>query len=246
MRVLPLFAVLLTPLIAVAEPARPAALGQAFDLAGIRLLCEQSAPLIQRGLPPAQQAAVAEAFAADTLCDELAAQVAPKLDASEVPQIEALLSSPLAQRFTAAERSVGETAGAEGLAAYREQLKSKPPRAERLALVQRLDQAAHTSELATLLRYETGKTQALLVLRGRGGQLSEEQLGEQTAKQRDGLRSSSAQAVESFMFYAYRQMPSSDLQDYTTLYEQKPVHTLLEACVEALPRVFAARRAALK
>ncbi|MCY1275752.1 hypothetical protein D9M68_257100 [compost metagenome] len=244
MRCLPLLSLLLLPALTLAEPAQPAALNRAFELAGIRLLCEQSAPLIQRGLAPAQQEQAAQAFAAEALCGELAEQVAGQLDAAEVRQVEALLDSPLAQRFTAAERAVGEDG--EGLAGYRAQLQSKPPRAERLALVQRLDKAAHTTALATLLRYETGKTQALLALRARGGQLSEQQLGEQTAKQLETLRASSEQAVESFMFYAYRQMPSGDLGDYAALYEQDPVRKLLDASLKALPQVFAARRGMLK
>lgn len=247
MRALSLFALLLLPLSSLqAAPATPDQLTEVFDLAGIRLLCEQSAPLIQRGLGEAQQQAVATAFDADTLCDDLAREVAGTLDAGELPQIQALLSSPVAARFTAAERAVGEAEGAEGLAGYREQLKSKPPREERLALVRRLDAAAHTSELATLLRYETGKTQALIGLRARGGQLSEAELAKQTAKQLEALRSSSEQAVESFMLYAYRQMPSADLREYADLYEQDPVQHLLGACVELLPKVFAARRATLK
>ncbi|WP_158592067.1 hypothetical protein [Pseudomonas cavernicola] len=48
------------------------------------------------------------------------------------------------------------------------------------------------------------------------------------------------------MLYAYRQMPSEQLADYPVLYEQAPVSLLLQATVQALPEVFAARRAALK
>ncbi|CAD5106270.1 hypothetical protein [Zestomonas carbonaria] len=245
MRVLSLLSLFLLPFFSLAEPAQPGALKRAFELAGVQLLCEQSAPLIQRGLEPAQQERVAQAFAADLMCADLAQQVAGQLDASEVRQIEALLDSPLAQRFTAAERAVGEPGGTEGLAAYREQLKSRAPRAERLALMQRLDKAAHTTALATQLRHEADKTQVLLVLNARGESLSEPQLDEMTAKQVEVLRNSSRQAVESFMFYAYRQMPSRELSDYTALYEQDPVRKLLDASVKALPQVFAARRKAL-
>ncbi|AYC34859.1 hypothetical protein D3880_21870 [Pseudomonas cavernae] len=246
MRFLLLLPLLFTPLLAQAEPANPGTVLRAFELAGIRLLCEQSAPLIQRGLAPAQQEQVAREFAAEPLCAELAERVAKQLDAAQVRQVEALLASPLAQRFTAAEQVVGEPAGGEGLASYREQLKAKPPRQERLALVDRLDQAAHTTELATLLRYETGKTQALLTLRARGESLSEAALSQQTAQQAETLRASSRQAVQSFMLYAYRQMPSNELSDYAGLYEQDPVRLLLKASVEALPALFAGRRAALR
>lgn len=231
---------------AVAEPSKPAAFEHVFELAGIRLLCEQSGPLIQQGLADAQQKKVAKAFSADALCADLGKRLAPKLTAEQVEQATKVLESPLAERFTVAERGVGEGDGGTGLATYREQLSSKPPRADRIALVRRLDKAAHTTELATLLRYEVGKTQALLALRAKGQDLSEEKLASATAKQVEPLRDSSAKAVESFMLYAYRQMPSGELTDYAALYEQQPVSELLAAAVKELPAVFADRRAALK
>lgn len=246
MRTLVLSLVLLTTASVNAEPSKPAAFEHVFDLAGIRLLCEQSGPLIQRGLSDAQLKQVEKAFTADALCGDLAKRLAGKLTAKQVEQVAAVLDSPLAQRFTVAERAVGEGDGGEGLAKYREQLSSKPPRGERVALVNRLDRAAHTTELATLLRYEVGKTQALLALRAKGQNISEAKLGTETAKQVEPLRVSSAQAVESFMLYAYRQMPSGELTDYAALYEQEPVSQLLTAALKELPAVFAARRAALK
>lgn len=243
MRALTLFSLLFAASLARAEPASPEAFHAAFELAGIRLLCEQSAPLLQRGLPAEQQAQLSQAFAADALCLDLARRIAPQLDAAQLQLVEAALDSPLARRFTAAERAVGESAG---LADYRAQLARQPPRRERLALVRRLDRAAHTTALSALLRYEVGKTQALLALRARGETLDEQALSAQTAAQAQALRASSAQAVESFMLYAYRQLPSAQLAEYAALYEQAPVSTLLEASVQALPEVFAARRATLK
>ncbi len=246
MRALFLLSLVMLATTAQAEPSKPTAFEHVFELAGIRLLCEQSGPLIQRGLQDAQQKQVDKAFNADVICADLAKRLAPKLTAKQLEQASLVLDSPLAQRFTEVERAVGEGSNVEGLANYREQLSSKPPRAERVALVRRLDKAAHTTELATLLRYEVGKTQALLVLRAKGQNLSEGKLSTQTAKQVELLRVSSAQAVESFMLYAYRQMPSGELTDYAALYEQEPVSQLLAAALQELPAVFAARRAALK
>jgi len=229
--------------VARAEPAAPETFGPVFELAGIRLLCEQSAPLLQRGLSTEQQAKLSHAFDADALCLDLAKRIAPKMDAAQLKQVEALLDSPLAQRFTAAERAVGET---DGLANYRTQLAGRPPRQDRLVLVQRLDKAAHTTELSALLRYEIGKTQALLALRARGENLDEQTLSARTQVQAKALQESSARGVESFMLYAYRQMPSEQLAEYAALYEQAPISTLLKASVQELPNVFASRRARLK
>lgn len=240
-----LIALLFTTSLAHAAPPKAEAFTPLFELAGIRLLCEQSAPLLQRGLSDKQQAQLAKVFAADGLCLDLAQRLTSQLDQGQLQQAQSLLESPLAQSFTAAERSVGE-GGAEGLAAYRQQLGKRPPREARLALVRRLDAAAHTSRLATLLRYEVGKTQALLALQSRGESIDENALSSQTKAQEDALRASSTEAVESFMLYAYRQIPSEKLAEYAALYEQPAVAQLLDHSVQVLPELFAARRAQLK
>ena len=243
MRLLYLFALLLTlGLPAQAAPLDPT-LKRALELAGVQLLCEQTPALLQRGMSAAQQKQLAKTFAAEPLCADLAKRVAAELPKEQLSEAVALLDSPLAKHFTEAERAVGADGG---LAAYRKQLAERPPRGERLQLVQRLDKAAHTSELATLLRYEVGKTQALLALRARGESLDEKALSEQTAVQIAPIRASSASGVEACMLYAYRQSPSAQLAEYAALYEQPAVRAVLEASTRQLPQVFAARRALLK
>ncbi|PYC23391.1 hypothetical protein DMO17_12115 [Aquipseudomonas alcaligenes] len=218
-------------------------LARVLDLAGVQLLCAQTAPLLQRGMSAEQQQALGQVFAAGPLCADLGQRVAARLKPGQLDAALKLLDSDLARHFTAAERAVGADGG---LAAYRQQLQQRPPLGKRVELVRRLDKAAHTTELATLLRYEVGKTQALLALRARGGDLDEQALAEQTAAQRAPLRESSAQGVEAFMLYAYRQTPSEQLEEYAALYEQAPLRAVLEASAQALPEVFAARRAKLK
>jgi hypothetical protein len=244
MRFLIVLPLLLSAPLAWAQTPSPQAFNKVFELAGISLLCEQTAPLLQRGLPEVQQAALAKAFTAEALCQDLAKQLVPQFSLEHLQQAQTLLESPLAQQFTAAERAVGENETE--LASYRQQLTSRPPRADRLALVQRLDGAAQTTALATLLRYEVGKTQAVLTLKAQGGSIDEATLSSKTTAQRDALRESSQQAVQAFMLFAYRQTPSEQLAEYAALYEQEPVKGLLSASVQALPKVFAARRAALK
>lgn len=234
-------AFVLSPLAAQADPAE-GDYTRLFRLAGLDLLCEQSAPLAQRGLPEAQQARLGALFEAQALCRDLATAVAARLPAEQARQAETLLDSALARRFTEAERDVGD---GEGLAAYRAQLESRPPRPERLALVRRLDEAAHTTRLAALLRYEAGKTQALASLRARGEALDEATLDTRTAEQAAALERSSAQAVESFMLYAYRQLPSEQVRAYAELYEHPAVKALLDISVASLPALFAERRARL-
>lgn len=242
MRLLTLIPLLFTLGTAQAAEA-PAPLAKVLELAGVQLLCEQTAPLLQRGMPAKQQKQLAQVFAAGPLCADLARQLQRELPKAQLEEALRLLNSPLAQHFTAAERAVGSDGG---LAAYRAQLSERPPRADRLQLVQRLDKAAHTTELATLLRYEVGKTQALLSLRSRGKDIDEKALSEQTAAQVAPLRASSASGVEAFMLYAYRSTPSDQLGEYAALYEQASLRAVLEASSKALPKLFAERRAKLK
>jgi hypothetical protein len=231
--------------LSVAEPASPASLQPVFELAGINLLCQQTEPLLKRGLSAAQQARLGQHFSAATLCQDLAQRVASQLDEQQVQQAQAMLEDERALRFMTLERAVGEEAP-DALSAYRKQLAERPPRGERLALVQQLDQASHTTDLAYLLRYEVGKTQALLVLKGRGQSLSEAELSRQTASQGQALRLSSAEGVASFMLYAYRHVPSAELEAYRQMYQQEPLASVLRLSVAALESTFAARRAQLK
>ncbi|PZP82178.1 MAG: hypothetical protein DI578_09945 [Ectopseudomonas oleovorans] len=244
MRLFLLPLLLLAATTARAEPASAKALLPLFELAGIHLLCEQSAPLVQRGQDETEQKRLAQLFAGEAFCLDLAQRVAARFDAAQGEQARERLDSPLAQRFTAAERAVGEQP--EGLAEYRQRLQEQPPRGARLDLVKRLDAAARTTELASLLRYEVGKTQALLALKARGENLSEAELQAQTQKQADAIRQSSEQAVKTFMFYAYRQMPSDQLAEYAALYEHSSVSQLLAISLEVVPQLFAERREKLR
>lgn len=240
-----LIALLFPAAIAQASPPKAEAFAPLFELAGIRLLCEQTAPLLQRGLEQKQQEQMSDIFAADALCLDLAKRLSGQFDQVQLNQALTFLDTPMAEEFTEAERAVGED-GAQGLATYRQQLSERAPREERMALVRRLDAAAHTSTLATLLRYEVGKTQAFMALQARGESIDEQALSEQTKTQEKALRDSSTQAVESFMLYAYRQMPSEKLADYAAMYEQPTVAKLLDESVQVLPEMFAERRALLK
>ncbi|MBH3341127.1 hypothetical protein I5L51_18600 [Pseudomonas mendocina] len=244
MRLFLLPLLLLAAVTARAEPATAKTLLPLFELAGIHLLCEQSAPLLQRGQGDAEQKRLARLFASEAFCLDLAKRVGSRFDATQAEQANERLDSPLAQRFTIAERAVGEQP--EGLAEYRQRLQAQPPRGARLELIKRLDAAARTTELASLLRYEVGKTQALLALRARGENLAEAELQAQTQKQADAIRQSSEQAVETFMFYAYRQMPSDQLAEYAALYEHASVSQLLAISLEVVPQLFAERREQLR
>ncbi|MFI8482056.1 hypothetical protein ACIGCM_15950 [Pseudomonas sp. NPDC078700] len=242
--------ILLTLLILAIAPLTQAASSKVedfaavFELSGVCLLCDQTLPLVQRGLDDQQRAQVDKLFAGDKLCSDLAKALAPQIDQAQLEQARQLLSSPLAQHFTLAERAVAGD-GAQQLTSYRKQLADRPPRKSRQELVQRLDKAARTTQMATLLRYESGKTQALMALKSRGETLDEQALSAKTVEHQQALHDSSQQAVESYMLFAYRRIPSDQLIEYAALYEQPSVKQLLDLSLQALPALFAERRAQL-
>lgn len=216
---------------------------QAFSLSGISLLCERALPLIQLAQP--QHLELEQLFAAQPMCAELAQMLGDEFDDAQLERIVLALSSPLALQFTQAESAVGGSGG-EALEVYSQQLQAKPPRAIRVELVQRLDKAARTTDMATLLRYEAVKTQALLALKTRGQTLTEAELAAQTAAQLPVLRESSNAAVASFMLFAYRQQPSARIAEYAALYEQPELSRLLQRSIDLMPQLFAERRAKLQ
>lgn len=225
-----------------AEP-QPEDFTSVFDLAGISLLCEQSAPMVQHDLTDEQKDNVASVFSAQDVCLDLASRLAKTVDQSQLQQAEQLLSGELAGEFSAAERGVGESL--DELSAYRTKLGEQVPRSDRVELVKRLDGAARTTELATLLRYEAGKTRVFLTMKARGVVVEEKELAERTKAQEAELHKTSAQSVESFMLFAYRRKPSDKLAQYVELYEQPSVEAILQGVVTLLPQLFAERRAKL-
>lgn len=227
-----------------AAPAKVEAFAAVFELSGVSLLCDQTLPLMQRGLDDKQRAQVDKLFDGEKLCADLAKKLSTQIDSAQLEQARQLLSSPLAKHFTLAERAVADN-GAEQLSEYRKQLAERPPRTSRLVLVRRLDSAARTTQMATLLRYESGKTQALMALKARGESLDEQALSAKTVEHQQALHASSQQAVESYMLFAYRRIPSDEINEYAALYEQQSVKQLLDSAIQALPELFAQRRAQL-
>ena len=243
MRVLVLASVLFSTSLWAAAPT-PSSVQPVLELSGVNLICQQAEPLLKRGIEAKQQAQIGVRFAPEAFCQALAARIAKGLTGAQLQAAHAALASERASRFTALERAVGDNNQA--LIDYGQKLKQQPPLGERLALVRSLDHSAHTSELATLLRYEVGKTQALLGVLARGQRIDEKSLSEQTAQQRDKLASSSREAVEAFMLFAYRTQPGDEIAAYRDLYLSEPIKAFYAQVLKALPALFAERRAQLK
>ena len=239
-----LLSCLLLPSLAQAESVTAETTLPLLEHVGVKLLCEQSSPLLLRGQPDVLQSKLAVLFDSQTMCQELAEQVATALTVEQTQQAQELLQGEITQQFSAAERAVGEQP--EKLGAYRERLREQAPRGERVGLIKRLDDAAHTTELASMLRYELGKTQALIALLRQGQNLDEAELTARTQTQHDAIRQSSADAVSTFMLFAYRQIPSEQLEAYVNVYEAPSIKQLLKSGVDTIPLLFADRRDQLR
>ena len=82
-------------------------------------------------------------------------------------------------------------------------------------------------------------------MHSRGESIDEQQLASATVEQQQRLQQASQQAVQGFMLYAYRRMPSVQLQSYLDLYRQPPLQALLQASQEELLQLFRERRSEL-
>ncbi|MCJ8168187.1 hypothetical protein [Atopomonas sediminilitoris] len=242
---------LLAVLVGLMPTVAQADVSRSFELAGVNLLCQQAAPLMVRGLPQnlsEQYQSVLQAnFAADELCASLERDVALTLSDEDLAKVNVLLDNPIALIMTEQERLATGPGpeGSLGLATYGAKVAKEPPRGPRVELVKRLDRAAQTSALTSRLRYEVGKTQALLNVLSQEAVLSEDELSRQTAEHGRKLDELSREQVTVFLLYAYRKIPSETLQAYVELYEQPPVKALMLTVRESLSHVFAERRARL-
>src|SRR5690606_39925920 len=87
MRLFLLPLLLLAATTARAEPASAKTLLPLFELAGIHLLCEQTVPMLQRGQGEAEQKRLAQLFAGETFCLDLARRVGKRFDDMQGEQV---------------------------------------------------------------------------------------------------------------------------------------------------------------
>lgn len=214
------------------------------QLSGVGLLCEQAQPLLEQGLPEAARESLGKAFSAQVFCQRLGDKLQMRLSSAQLRQAQRELQASWVQRFTVLEQQVGQES--EGLKSYRAQVAERPVRGERVELLKQLDKAAQTSELAYVMRYEIGKTQLQLALQQQSKLADEQQLIEHTQDLQAKLRQASEQGVQSFMLYAYRRVPSSELQPYVQLHQAGATGVVLKAVVDTLPGLFAEQRADLR
>ncbi|RRJ82518.1 hypothetical protein [Aestuariirhabdus litorea] len=230
---------------------------QSVQLSGMELFLQQ-APVMLGRLLQAQQTRTDEEKAllkkaSDRLqqqlqLDPLRTQLVNALMQGDRPdylqQMNSALSSPLANAMNEKEKQAGSADGRQRLNEYREKVKLNPPRGVRVELVQRLDKASRTSDISVLLRTELMRSiqQAadLLTQRPAG---SREEEGARDQQLHEQLEARTRQQVESFFLYAYRQVPTRQLEQYVQLYEAEPTQWFVEQCIAAIKAFFKTQRA---
>jgi hypothetical protein len=92
--------------------------------------------------------AARRAFGADELLADLRAELLARSDERAIREANAWLRSELGRRVRAAQAAVADDDGAAHAARYARSLSRRPPRAERLAQIRRLDAASRRTETA--------------------------------------------------------------------------------------------------
>ena len=211
-----------------------------WEQAGLRPLCAEVKPLLAHGL--AEPQALVEQFP-DDLCKAFSVRLAHKLPATVLNEAFRLLQRPELTRLGQAELQA--SLASENLAHYRKMLQQKPVKAERLALIRRLNQASYSAQLAYQLRYEVGQTQVFWLLLNQHQAPTDKALEAMTHAPSIALKKVSDEGVESFMLYAYRMIESEQLTQAIAVYQSDEVAALLAAANDVISEYFSERRVAL-
>ncbi|MCL6414315.1 hypothetical protein MIB92_01510 [Aestuariirhabdus sp. Z084] len=251
-----LLACLLFSLSSWAETVTPDLANRSLELSGMELFLKQ-VPVMMDHLLRAQNATTtaeqellgkaSERLKQQINYESLNKQLVEHLLASGrsdyLQQMNSALNSPLAKAMNEKEKQVSSADGRQRLAEYREKVKLNPPRGVRVELLRRLDAASRTSEISVLLREElnTSIVHASKVLTGVSTGAEDSAVNLNTPAQKKML-ATSGQQVHSFFLYAYRQVPTPQLEKYVQLYEADATRWFVDQCVTAVKDFFSKQR----
>lgn len=173
--------------------------------------------------------AVKEAFPAQGFRQQVVARFKKNYDQKRYQALLDDISTPLAKRMAELEKKQPKP---EDLAAFSAGLASRPMSAERVALVQRIDAASRSSELAAEAMFSSIRG----VVRGAAGEGSKQAadldkfLEKQRAAAEDGISNSTRMSLA----YTYREVSDADLAEYTKIYEKEGNKWVLGLAYDAL------------
>ena len=232
-----LLCALLAPVCARASSTPAAAPGDALlsemmDLSGTRRMIEQVPAQVQAGAMADQErlpagvrarlaAAIAGAYAAEALYRAAFDHVKRHARPDELAAALDVLRTPVALRFTEMEVAAGTPEHQRLLPGFLSKLQSSPPPAQRIALLERLDELTGTSALLTEVTVQT----AAAIARGVAGArapLTHEQLlalDDAVARMRQQVGPATRQQALTTFLFTYRRASDEELARYVALYE---------------------------
>ena len=217
------------------QPDSLQAIDEVLELSGIRPRLAMLGDHIQAGvrrqpgsLSAEEQAAIGrittEAFRAESIYALLRAEFGKNLDADKLDDMLTWFRSPLGRRITALEVATQTAQGRGELERYAAQARQSTLPRERAVLLQRLDAAKESSDIAVemvvLVAGSLARAADPLLppeRRLRAGQLQAD-LGQIRARAAQPVR----EAVLVQMLYTYRSLADRDLQEYLRLAESPP------------------------
>ena len=193
----------------------------------------------QQGVPANVRGALREAathaFQAGPMIEQMRARLGTVLSVAQLDDTLAWLDSPLGRRITAAENEGAEPAAFAKMQAYARELERRPPPKRRVNLIDELNRATGSSEIAAtimegaILASALGANAAQPVQQ----QVPGEVLRQQIKASLPQLRQQSDQMVALSMFYVYRSMSDQEIESYLKFLKSPSGAAYAKGAVEA-------------
>ncbi len=246
--VLELVPFLAVPLLAGSVDSGPGVpLEELMELSGINRMLDQipghfDMQIEQRkaGLSPEQlrsfRAAVGRAYSPDRLKSAAVARLSRSVDRENVAATIDFLRSPLALKMTRLEIAASTAEAAQRMQEYGIEMEQAPPPPERLALIDRLEQAARSTETGLRLFSTIVMTleRGMAVALPEGSRLSPAQLQSQVHALAAQMRPVIHQSVMVNLLFAYREASDVELDEYVRFHEGRTGQRLVEVMNESM------------
>lgn len=170
-----------------------------------------------------------EAFTAQGFRQQVVARYKKNFDQKRYQALLDDISTPLAKRMAELEKVQPKP---EDMAAFSAALAAKPMSPERIALVQRIDVASRSSEMAAEAMFASIRG----VVRGAAGEGSQQaaDLDKFLEKQRAAMEEGIRNATRMSLAYTYREVSDADLAEYAKIYDKEGNKWALGLAYDAL------------
>jgi hypothetical protein len=180
--------------------------------------------------------AAQQSFDSEKIRSKVHAALVRSLDPPLIQQVMRWFETPLGRKITALEHAASAPEAFKEIQNFADQLKSDPPRASRLALVERLDIASGASEKAAEIRILSflATFTAMNQVKPEDQRIDTQGLRREVEARREEILSHNKMMTKVGFLYSYRSLSDADLERYVSFSESEPAKTYDDQTYEAL------------